>query len=178
MLAAALTRMIGGKRGPGFAVVAPMDGFHRPNSVLDERGLRGVKGAPETFDAEGFVELLRRARHEPETTVLWPEFYRELDEPTPDAIDITPAAQLVITEGNYLLLDRPWWRDVRPLLDEAWYIDAPREVLRKRLLKRELAGGRSEEDAIRHVDESDLPNAELVEQSRALADRVVRFDRA
>jgi pantothenate kinase len=153
-----------------------MDGFHLPNALLDARGLRAVKGAPGTFDAEGFVNLLRKARYEPEATVLWPEFVRALDEPTPEAIAIAPRAKLVITEGNYLLLDRPWWRDVRSLLDDVWYVDAPREVLRARLLERELAGGRSEVDAVSHVDGSDLPNAELVEQSRALARRVVRLD--
>jgi pantothenate kinase len=176
MLAAALAKLTGAKRGEGFAVVAPMDGFHLPNSVLDAHGLRSVKGAPETFDAEGFVRLLRRAREETETSMHWPEFQRELDEPTPEAIEIAPVAKLVITEGNYLLLDRPWWREVRPLLDAVWYVDAQREVLRRRLLARQLAAGRSEEDAVRHVDGSDLPNAELVEQSRGLADRVVRLD--
>jgi pantothenate kinase len=175
-LAETLAALIAERRGQGFAVVAPMDGFHLPNTVLDARELRTVKGAPETFDAQGFVTLLRRAREEPEATVLWPKFVRELDEPTPEAIAITPAARLVITEGNYLLLDRPWWREVRPLLDDVWYVDAPREVLRARLLERELAGGRSAQDAVSHVDDSDLPNAELVEQSRALAGRVVRLD--
>ena len=174
-LAEALAELIAGRRGEGFAVVAPMDGFHLPNRVLEARGLRAVKGAPETFDVEEFVLLLRRVREEPETTVLWPEFDRELDEPTPEAITITPLAKLVITEGNYLLIDRPWWREVRSLLDDVWYIDAPRELLRKRLLERQLAGGRSKEAAVRHVDGSDLPNAELVEQSRAQADRVVRL---
>jgi pantothenate kinase len=174
-LALALANLIAGRRGESFVVVAPLDGFHLPNSVLEARGLRAVKGAPETFDVEEFVLLLRRVRKEPETPVLWPEFHRELDEPTPEAIAITPMAKLVITEGNYLLLDRPSWREVRSLLDDVWYVDAPRELLRKRLLERQLAGGRSEEDAIRHVDGSDLPNAELVEQSRGLADRVVRL---
>jgi pantothenate kinase len=168
--------MVVERRGEGFAVVAPMDGFHLSNPVLEARGLREVKGAPDTFDAEGFVRLLRRVREEPEATVLWPEFVRALDEPTPEGIAIAPSARLVITEGNYLLLDRPWWREVRPLLDDVWYVDAPREVLRARLLERELAGGRSQEEAARHVDGSHLPNAELVEQSRALAGRVVRFD--
>jgi pantothenate kinase len=152
-----------------------MDGFHLPNRVLDARGLRAVKGAPETFDVEGFVLLLRRAREEPEATVLWPEFDRRRDEPTPEAIVITPRAKLVIAEGNYLLIDRPWWRELRTLLDDVWYLDAPRELLRKRLLERELAGGRSQEAAVRHVDGSDLPNAALVEPSRALASRVVRL---
>jgi pantothenate kinase len=174
-LAAALAKLIARQRGDRFAVIAPMDGFHLPNSVLDAHGLRAVKGAPETFDVEQFVLHLRRAREDAEATVLWPEFHRELDEPTREAIAITPQAKLVITEGNYLLLARPRWREVRPLLDVVWYIEAPRALLRKRLLKRQLAGGRSHEDAVRHVDGSDLPNAELVEQSRGLADRLVRL---
>lgn len=174
-LAETLVAVIAGQRGEGFAVLAPMDGFHLPNRVLEARGLRAVKGAPETFDVEEFVRLLRRVREEPETSVLWPQFHRELDEPTPEAIAITPLAKLVITEGNYLLLDRPSWREVRSVLDDAWYLDAPRELLRERLLERQLAGGQSEDDALRHVDGSDLPNAELVEKGRGLADRVVRL---
>jgi pantothenate kinase len=90
------------------------------------------------------------------------------------AIAIGPEANLVITEGNYLLLDQPWWRDVRQVLDEVWYVDAPRDVLRRRLIERQVAGGRPEEDAVRHVDESDLPNAELVARTRQFADRTVR----
>jgi pantothenate kinase len=174
-LAKALAELIAGQRGEGFAVVAPMDGFHLPSRVLDARGLRAVKGAPETFDVEGFVLLLRLAGAEPEATLLWPEFDRRLDEPTPEAIAITPRAKLVVAEGNYLLLDRPRWRELRSLLDDVWYLDAPRELLRRRLLERELAGGRSQEAAVRHVDGSDLPNAELVEESRAQASRVVRL---
>jgi len=167
--------VIAKRRGDGFAVVAPMDGFHLPNSTLDARGLRPIKGAPATFDVEQFVLHLRRAREEPDATLLWPEFHRELDEPTAGAIEITPRTRLVITEGNYLLLARPAWREVRTILDVVWYVDAPRDLLRRRLLERQLAGGRSEEDAVRHVDGSDLLNAELVEQSRALADRVLRL---
>jgi pantothenate kinase len=171
VLAEALAREV----GAGIAVVAPMDGFHLPNRVLDERGLRAVKGAPETFDAEEFMRLLRRVRDAADTTILWPEFVRALDEPVPGAIVIGPAAKLVITEGNYLLLDRPWWREVRFLLDDVWYVDAPRELLRKRLVERCMAGGRSPKDAARHVDESDLRNAELVASTRTLAGRIVRL---
>jgi energy-coupling factor transporter ATP-binding protein EcfA2 len=99
-LAEALAALIAARRGEGFAVVAPMDGFHLSNPVLEARGRRARKGAPDTFDAEGFVRLLRKAGEEPKTTVLWPEFVRELDEPTPEAIAIAPPARLVITEGE------------------------------------------------------------------------------
>ena len=133
-----------------------------------------MKGAPQTFDAPSFVAALRRVQEEPASTVLWPDFDRVAEATVPDAIPIGPEARLVITEGNYLLLDQPGWRDLRQLLDEIWYIDAPREVLRRRLIERQVAGGRPEQDAVRHVDESDLPNAELVAGTRRLADRVIR----
>jgi pantothenate kinase len=174
-LAGALARSVADRRGGGFAVVAPMDGFHLTNSTLDALGLRAVKGAPETFDVEGFLHHLRRVREEPRATLWWPEFHRELDAPTAEAIEITPRAKLVITEGNYLLLSRPLWSEVRPILDLVWYLDAPRELLRARLLERQLAGGRTDAEAVRFVEGSELPNAELVEQSRALADRVLRL---
>ncbi len=156
------------------AVVAPLDGFHLSNEALDLSGLRAVKGAPQTFDAESFVGSLRRLRDEPGATVLWPDFDRAAEETVADAISIGPEAKLVITEGNYLLLDQPWWHDVCGLLDRVWYVDAPRDVLRRRLIERQVAGGRSEEDAVRHVDESDLRNAELVARTRQLADRIIQ----
>jgi pantothenate kinase len=143
------------------------------NETLDLLGLRGVKGAPQTFDAAAFVGSLRRLRAEPASTVLWPDFDRAAEATLPEAIPIGPEARLVITEGNYLLLDQPWWREVRQLLDQVWYVDAPRDILRRRLIERQIANGRPEEDAVRHVDESDLPNAELVARTRQLADRTI-----
>jgi pantothenate kinase len=134
-----------------------------------------VKGAPQTFDAAAFVAALRRVREEPAATVLWPDFDRVAEATVPEAIPIVPEARLVITEGNYLLLDQQGWREVRQLLDAVWYVDAPRDVFRRRLIERQIAGGRPEQDAVRHVDESDLPNAELVARSRRLADRVIRL---
>jgi pantothenate kinase len=170
-LAAAIVRAADTRRGAGFAAVAPLDGFHLSNERLDELGLRAVKGAPETFDVAAFVRLLERVRAETASTVLWPGFDRQIEETLAGAIAIAPAARLVVSEGNYLLLDRPGWREIRPLLDETWYIDAPRPVLRERLLARALASGRPEADAVRHVDESDLRNAELVAATKTAADR-------
>ena len=172
-LARALAAAVAEQRGAGVAVVAPLDGFHLSNETLNRLGLRSVKGAPQTFDAEAFVASLRRLREKSAATVLWPDFDRIAEATVPDAIPIDPEARLVITEGNYLLLDQPWWREVRQLLDEVWYVDAPRDLLRRRLVERQLAGGRAEANAVRHVDQSDLPNAELVARTRHLADRVI-----
>ena len=40
--------------GASSAVLLPMDGFHLADVELRRRGLLERKGAPETFDAEGF----------------------------------------------------------------------------------------------------------------------------
>src|SRR5512132_79577 len=73
-LAGALAATIAERRGPGFAVVAPLDGFHLSNETLEGLGLRSVKGAPETFDGAAFVASVRRLRHEPDVVLLWPDF--------------------------------------------------------------------------------------------------------
>ncbi|MGH3353108.1 MAG: nucleoside/nucleotide kinase family protein [Nocardioides sp.] len=153
------------------AVVAPMDGFHRSNAELDAMGARERKGEPDTFDAEGYVAALRRVR-EQRGQVEWPTFSREIDEPTPGGVVIEDEA-IVITEGNYLLFDEGPWRDVRGLLDEAWFVDVPDEVLVPRLLERFLAGGMSREEAEAKIAQSDLRNAALVRATRSRADLVL-----
>ena len=155
------------------ALVAPLDGFHLSNETLASRGLLSIKGAPQTFNASGFVEHLRQLRQDPRATVLWPDFDRSAERTVPDAISIDASTRLVIAEGNYLLLEQPPWHDVRELLDQVWYLDVPGDILRRRLIERAMAYGRSEDDAVRHVDESDLRNAELVSQAKHLADLII-----
>lgn len=153
------------------AVVAPMDGFHRSNAELDAMGARGRKGEPDTFDAEGYVAALRRVR-ERQGRVEWPTFSRITDEPVPGGVVIEDEP-IVITEGNYLLLDDGPWKDVRGLLDEVWFVDVPDAVLVPRLLERFLAGGRSREEAEAKIAASDLRNAALVRATRDRADLVL-----
>ena len=119
----------------------------------------------------GFVRAVERVRADPATTIPWPGFDRSLEQTVSGAIAIRPAAKLVVVEGNYLLLERPGWRDLRRLFDEIWYVDAPLPVLRTRLLERARAGGRSEAEATAHVDGSDLRNARLVATTKKSADR-------
>ncbi|TQL70273.1 pantothenate kinase [Nocardioides albertanoniae] len=149
------------------AVVAPMDGFHLSNAELDAMGARDRKGEPDTFDAEGYVAALRRVREG--HRVAWPTFSRVTDEPVPGGVRIGEES-IVITEGNYLLLDEGPWRDVRGLLDEAWFVDVPDSVLVPRLLERFLVGGRSREEAEAKTAASDLHNAALIRATRDRAD--------
>jgi pantothenate kinase len=156
------------------AVQIPMDGFHLTDSALVALGLRDRKGAPETFDAWGYAALLRRLRSATET--VWaPGFERGLEQPLAGAIAVPPEVELVVTEGNYLLLDRPEWRAVRAELDEAWFLDLDDAVRRDRLVARHVRFGKSPDAAEQWVARVDEPNAALVAESRASADRTVTW---
>jgi pantothenate kinase len=154
------------------AVVVPMDGFHLPSTRLAELDLLVVKGVPESFDARGYVGLLRRLRDDP-GPVPAPAFDRVTDEPVVDAIVVPPAA-VVITEGNYLLLDDPPWDEVRPQLDECWYLDLPAAERIERLVARHVRFGRDEVQARqRAIAGSDGDNARRVAATRDRADLLV-----
>lgn len=135
----------------------PMDGFHRTNRWLDEHGLRGRKGAPETFD-RGQLELALALLRKPHS--LWPTYDRVLHDPIPDAIEVT--APVVIVEGNWLLLDEPGWRDLANYSDLTLFIQAPPQQLQARLVERKIRGGLSLEQANAFYQQTDGPNVERV----------------
>ncbi len=154
------------------AELVPMDGFHLPNETLVQLGLRERKGAPATFDAEGYASLLARLRAVDEPVVTAPEFRRDLDRSIEDAIVIPREVPLVVTEGNYLLLeDGPWGR-IRRLLDEAWYL-AGDDGRVERLIARHVEHGKTPAYARDWVLRSDEANARIVEATRDRADLVV-----
>ena len=161
--------------GPDHVGHLPMDGFHLADVQLDRLGLRDVKGAPETFDVSGYVATLTRLHDETDSTVYAPGFERHLEQPIAAAIAIEPAARLVVTEGNYLLLPADGWERVRPLLREVWYVDLPDDVRRERLIARHVRFGKSASQAREWVLRSDEANAQLVAASRDAADLVVDF---
>lgn len=154
----------------GAAVLLPMDGFHLANVELARLGRAGRKGAPDTFDAGGYVALLQRVRAGRDAIVYAPEFRREIEEPVASAIAIAPETPLVITEGNYLLLDQHGWSGVRALLDEAWYVDVDEALRRQRLVERHMRFGRSEPEARAWEAGTDQPNAVLIAGTAARAD--------
>lgn len=157
--------------GDGTAVVVPMDGFHLSTAELRRRGLSGRKGAPETFDADGFVGLV--AQLAAGAAARAPAFDRHAEEPVPDAVEIPATAALVVVEGNYLLLDGPW-TPLRGLLDVVWFLvpDDGRRV--EALIARHVAHGRGDAAARAWVADVDEPNARLVAGTRGLADACVR----
>lgn len=159
--------------GAGAAIV-PMDGFHYADVELARRGLLDRKGAPETFDAEGYAALLARVAvgGPDEPDVVAPAFDRELEQPLAGAIAV-PASGPVVTEGNYLLLDEPRWRAVRERIDVVWHLHLDPDVRLERLVARHVAFGKSPAEARAWVARVDEPNARLVEAAAVRADLVV-----
>jgi pantothenate kinase len=161
------------------AQVVPMDGFHLANVELERLGRRHRKGAPDTFDGAGYVALLGRLLVQADDEIVYaPEFRREIEEPVANAIPVFSRTQLVITEGNYLLLDDGPWADVKGLLDEVWYVDVDDALRVDRLTRRHLRFGRDAQEAAAWVAGTDEPNARLIEASRARASFIFRWDEA
>lgn len=159
--------------GPPWVAHVPMDGFHLADVELDRLGRRDRKGAPDTFDAAGYAALLRRLREEDEETVYAPGFERVLEQPLAGANAVPPTARLVVTEGNYLLLDTGAWARVRPQLDEVWFCEIGERERIRRLVARHEEFGKDHDAAVAWVRGTDQRNADLVATTRGRADLVV-----
>jgi pantothenate kinase len=157
------------------APIVPMDGFHLPNAVLTDRGLLDVKGAPETFDADAFVGLVRRLRTVTDA-VDCPAFDRTIDEPTADQVRVVPNDAVVIIEGNYLLLDESPWSELVDVFDVIAYLDVADDARVERLVDRHVEFGRTRHEALEFVRRSDEANARRIARSRSRADVLVSFE--
>lgn len=159
-LSAALVAEFEG-RGQGAAIV-PMDGFHFDNAVLEARGVLARKGAPFTFDADGYLALLKRLRAEPDQYIAVPVFDRRLDLARAGGSIIAPVHRFLIAEGNYLLLEQPPWQEMADVFDLTVMLKAGLAELRQRLIDRWLALGLDEAGALARAMSNDIPNADLV----------------
>jgi pantothenate kinase len=156
----------------GSAVVVPMDGFHFDDRVLEARGQRARKGAPETFDFAGFEALLKRIRAE-EPDIAIPVFDRGMELSRAAAAIVSKQTKFILVEGNYLLLDEEPWSRLAPLFDFSIFLDVQRAELERRLMARWREHGRSDEDARDWISSNDMPNIERVLARRRTADLVV-----
>jgi pantothenate kinase len=143
------------------AEVVPMDGFHYDNALLDARHLRARKGAPETFDADGFLALLRRLRTE-NGDIATPVFDRNVDLSRGSARIISRQQRLLIIEGNYLLLNRPVWQELPAFFDVTVFLQPSIEAIEARLIQRWLDHGLDPEAATLRARGNDLANAKIV----------------
>ncbi|KJZ20438.1 sugar transporter [Loktanella sp. S4079] len=162
-LAAELARRLNAQRRS--AVVVPMDGFHLDNAILEAEGLIQRKGAPETFDADGFIRLVHALRAGKD--VYAPKFDRTRDISVAGAVKVSADVQFIIVEGNYLMFDEEPWRELVPLWDMSARLEVPMPELRARLIHRWLSLSYSSAVATRRAEGNDIPNAQRV-MDRAL----------
>ncbi|MEX0280245.1 MAG: zeta toxin family protein [Arenibacterium sp.] len=156
--------------------VIPMDGFHLDNVTLQARGLLHRKGAPQTFDLNGFKHLIGALRSN--SMRHFPTFDRRADKTVPEGGFVPEATELLIFEGNYLLLDTPGWRDLGQYWDASVWLEVPEEVLTRRLVQRWTDHGLPPDQARRRAEENDLVNARQVIESRQAPTWIFENDRA
>ena len=150
------------------AEVVPMDGFHLDNRLLSERGLLHLKGAPETFDAEGFIATVKRMKSDPQ--VYFPIFDRTRDLAVAGAGKLAPDTRVAVIEGNYLLFDQAPWRKLAGLWDLSLFLQLSETSLRDRLIRRWQGHGLDPEAATARAEANDLPNARRILANRLPAD--------
>ncbi|MGR5066442.1 nucleoside/nucleotide kinase family protein [Photobacterium sp. DNB22_13_2] len=161
--------------------VLPFDGFHYPNDILDNNtierngeaiSLRSIKGCYETFNLTELIDKLKQLKvKDPK----WPYYDRNLHDPVDDAIDVT--RNIVVVEGNWLLLDEPVWQGLHNLADFTVFIDTQPEFLQERLVNRKIRGGTSPEDALAFYHQSDAVNVDKVLNQSIKADLNIFMNR-
>jgi len=171
-LATQVARRLTEQRTP--AIVVPMDGFHLDNAILEARGIKHLKGAPQTFDVAGLIRKIKALKDD--NDVYFPRFDRAQDQSIAGAIAVDHTMPVVIIEGNYLMYDAPVWADLALLWDITIRLDVPLPDLRARLIQRWLSLNHSSTAATRRAEENDLPNVKDVIARALPCDLTLRID--
>jgi len=159
---------------PGSCALLPMDGFHYDDEVLTPRGWQSRKGAPHTFDVGGYAAALRRLKADDEATVAVPRFDRDIEIARAGAILIEQSVRLIVTEGNWLLLDDEPWPTLRPWFDQTALIVADMKTLEARNRQRWVDYGMNEAFIRAKLEDNDLPNVRLVYERSTEPDWIIR----
>ena len=170
-----LTSYLINNLGPDLTALVPMDGYHLSNKQLQRLNLSDRKGAFNTFDSDGFVSLLRRINLDTVKDIYYPIFHREIEESYAADGVVLKNTRLVITEGNYLLLEKGGWESVKKELSEVWYVKVNDELRLERLTKRHEMFGKDPQAAHKWAHGSDEINAELVQTTVASADVIIEI---
>ena len=150
-----------------------MDGFHYPAEYLkankiskdgQEILLNDIKGAPETFDVDALQEKLSEVRQE---GTDWHIYDRTIHDVVHNVLSVED--DIILLEGNYLLLKEPRWTNIRVLADYTVFIKARPENLKERLISRKMFSGLSREEAEKFYYYSDSKNVERVLKNSAAA---------
>lgn len=176
-LAEALVARLNGAT-PGRAAVLAMDGFHYDDAVLEARGWRARKGAPHTFDVGGLTQMLARLRAADEAEVAVPVFDRALEIARAGAAVIPQSVEVVVVEGNYLLLRDPPWGRLAGAFDIRVMLAVAEPVLAERLRARWAGYGLDPAAIAAKLEENDLPNGRTVRARSAEPDVEVVEDAA
>lgn len=156
--------------------LVPMDGFHLSNAQLNKLGRIDRKGAPDTFDSYGYANLLHQIKTNVSSEIYFPIFHREIEESIAAEGVLHPHTSLILTEGNYLLLESDGWSQVAETLTESWFLDVDNDRRMARLVARHIKYGKNSEAAHAWANGTDERNAQLVESTRASADVIVYLD--
>ncbi|EGY15918.1 phosphoribulokinase/uridine kinase family protein [Verticillium dahliae VdLs.17] len=154
------------------------DGFHYSRHVLSSFNDPALafrrRGAPFTFDATGFLEIVKKLKQMPVTgcgehamIIGAPSFDHAEMDPVPNSISLSSEARLVIIEGNYTLLNEAPWDQIADLVDDKWFVDVAEDVARLRLAARHLKAGieNTMELALLRADENDVPNGAYIRKN-------------
>jgi pantothenate kinase len=160
---------------PNEVSIIPMDGFHLSNEELIELGRRDRKGAPDTFDVEGFISLIKKVKHESQVDHKFPIFHREIEASVSDEGAVPKESKVVVIEGNYLFSEDHNWNGVFPLLDHTWFIEINDEVRIERLIARHIRYGKTPEAAENWSRGSDETNARFIELTTHRASNIIKL---
>lgn len=156
-----------------------LDGFHyhqeyiKNNKIIIdgiEVLMAEVKGCPETFDLNKLKSKILSLKDE---NVEWPIYDRNLHDVVEDEILVTK--NIILIEGNWLLLDEYGWRNLKDHCDYSIFIKADEGMLKNRLIQRKRRGGLSEEAAVKFYEKSDSKNVQRVLKNSLSADLVLEM---
>lgn len=155
--------------------IIPMDGYHLSNEELIKLGRRERKGAPDTFDVEGFISLITRVRNEIDKDHTFPIFHREIEASKADEGIVLRNTKVIVIEGNYLFSEEHNWSEVFPLLDQSWFIEIDDEIRMQRLITRHIKYGKTPQEAEEWSRGSDEANAKFIAKTASRAERIIKL---
>ena len=163
------------KFGSKLVSIIPMDGFHLSNEELISLGRRDRKGAPDTFDVEGFTALIKKVRIDFNIDHKFPIFHREIEASIVDEGMVPKESKVVVIEGNYLFSEEHNWNGIYPLLDHTWFIDVNDEIRIERLIARHIRYGKTPEEAETWSRGSDETNARFIGLTANRAENLLKL---
>lgn len=155
--------------------IIPMDGYHFSNEELIKLGRRERKGAPDTFDVEGFISLITRVKNEIDKEHTFPIFHREIEASKADEGIVLRNTKVIVIEGNYLFSEEHNWSEVFPLLDQSWFIEIDDEIRMQRLITRHIKYGKTPQEAEEWSRGSDEENAKFIAKTASRAERIIKL---